>query len=138
MVGDAERDIDAGLAAGLPRDRCLRVGQEGDVPDLLAASDRIVPQTQTAGTHVTLRALSGEPLADRAIRDTVESTAHALAERTGISILWLKTTSTAIHVTLPTDRFGAMGFAAELRRLTNAWYEAKFRDGPLWGTSREE
>ena len=25
-------------------------------------------------------------------------------------------------------------FLAELRRITNKWYEDKYRDGPLWGT----
>ena len=42
MVGDSARDVDAGLAAGLPRGRCLRVGPEGNVPDLAAAADLIL------------------------------------------------------------------------------------------------
>jgi D-glycero-D-manno-heptose 1,7-bisphosphate phosphatase len=28
MIGDAQRDVDAGLAAGLPAEQCLRVGSE--------------------------------------------------------------------------------------------------------------
>jgi hypothetical protein len=35
---------------------------------------------------------------------------------------------------LRADEVAALGFAAELRRLTNAWYERRYRDGPLWGT----
>lgn len=42
MVGDSERDVAAGLAAGIARERCLRVGQGGDVPDLAAAAERIL------------------------------------------------------------------------------------------------
>ena len=32
----------------------------------------------------------------------------------------------------------AIGFMAELRRLTNVWYEKKFRDGPLWGVAHHD
>ncbi len=38
MIGDAQRDVDAGLAAGLPKAQCLLVG---DTLDLTQAMDRI-------------------------------------------------------------------------------------------------
>lgn len=80
-----------------------------------------------------LRALQGIPLADPVVRDTVIATAHAIAERTGVEVLGLSAEDDAITVTLGVDRLAALGFMAELRRLTNAWYERKFKDGPLWG-----
>lgn len=40
MVGDAERDVEAGVAGGLDRGRCLRVGVEA--PDLAAAARMIL------------------------------------------------------------------------------------------------
>jgi D-glycero-D-manno-heptose 1,7-bisphosphate phosphatase len=46
MIGDAQRDVDAGLAAGLPEGQCLLVG---DTLDLTHALDRIA-QTP-ASTH---------------------------------------------------------------------------------------
>lgn len=68
------------------------------------------------------------------VKQTVLATARAIAERIGIAILSIHTTEIQITVSLTADRVAAIGFAAELRRLTNMWYEAKFRDGPLWGT----
>ncbi|MFI4881620.1 MAG: HAD hydrolase-like protein, partial [Phycisphaerales bacterium JB064] len=38
MIGDAQRDLDAALAAGLPKDHCLLVGQG---LNLTGAMDRI-------------------------------------------------------------------------------------------------
>jgi len=83
---------------------------------------------------VRLSALSGTPLDDAMVRATVEATARAIAERTGVPILSLSIHDARITVVLKADRVAAIGFAAELRRLTNTWYESKFRDGPLWGT----
>jgi hypothetical protein len=80
---------------------------------------------------ITLRALSGEPLAEEGVRGLVEATARAVAERQGIEVLRVETNSSSITVTLATGRIEAMGFAAELRRLTNNWHQ--FRSGaPLW------
>jgi D-glycero-D-manno-heptose 1,7-bisphosphate phosphatase len=41
LVGDAERDIDAGIAAGLARERCIRIGAPG-VPGFAAAADAVL------------------------------------------------------------------------------------------------
>lgn len=86
---------------------------------------------------VRLRALNGLPLADPVVRDTVIATANAIAERTGITLEGINTSDDAITVTIDADKLAGLGFLAELRRLTNAWYEKKFKDGPLWGRPRE-
>jgi hypothetical protein len=85
-----------------------------------------------------LTALSGTPLDEPIVRETVIATAHGLAERSGVAIRHLVTDTTSITVTLDADRIAGLGFLAELRRLTNRWYEDKYRDGPLWGTPRHD
>ncbi|MEX2220150.1 MAG: HAD-IIIA family hydrolase [Phycisphaerales bacterium] len=42
LVGDAERDIEAGVAAGIPRARCLRIGPHEKLSGLPAAADVIL------------------------------------------------------------------------------------------------
>ncbi len=42
MVGDAERDVEAGQRAGIDAARCIRVGVDGELPDLAAAAARIL------------------------------------------------------------------------------------------------
>ena len=42
MVGDAERDVEAGRRAGIDASRCIRVGVDGELPDLAAATARIL------------------------------------------------------------------------------------------------
>ena len=84
-------------------------------------------------TTVTLRALAGEPLADERIRDMVEATARAIAERQGFEALDVRSERDRISVTLRAPRMVAVGFAAELRRLTNRWYAEKYRAATLWG-----
>lgn len=87
-------------------------------------------------SKVRLRAVSGTPLDDEGVRGVVVSAARALAERSGVEVKKLETTRDAITLTLGIDRLAALGFLMELRRQTNTWYEAKYRDGPLWGTPR--
>ncbi|MBM4109017.1 MAG: HAD-IIIA family hydrolase [Phycisphaerae bacterium] len=49
LVGDGERDAEAGVAGGIARERCLRVGPGADLPDLAAALGRILaPRQQPA------------------------------------------------------------------------------------------
>jgi D-glycero-D-manno-heptose 1,7-bisphosphate phosphatase len=45
MVGDSERDIEAAVAAGIPRAQCLWIGPHGTLADLPAAADVIVAET---------------------------------------------------------------------------------------------
>jgi hypothetical protein len=90
-------------------------------------------QEKTLST-VTLNAVSGTPLDDHSVRANVVAAAHALAERNGVRIHHVATSDVGVVVILGADRTAAMGFATELRTITNTWYEHKFRDGPLWGT----
>ncbi|TVQ58307.1 MAG: hypothetical protein EA377_00210 [Phycisphaerales bacterium] len=83
-------------------------------------------------TTITLRALKGAPLAETRVRDMVRANAHAIAERQGVEVLALENQPDRITVTLRAGRIEAFGFAAELRRLTEAWYESKY-GGTLWG-----
>lgn len=87
---------------------------------------------------ITLRALHGDPLADAQVRDMVVATAHAIAERQGVKVLQLRPAPDHIAVTLNTGRIEAIGFAAELRRLTTRWYTQKFSQPTLWGEPIEE
>ncbi len=84
---------------------------------------------------ITLRALQGRPLADERVRRTVEACARAIAERNGVELLALGVDpgGGAITVEIGAHRLAALGFAAELRRLTNAWHLAKFGPPALWG-----
>ena len=82
---------------------------------------------------ITLKALEGEPLKHERIREMVVATAHAIAERQGVKVLAIDTSSSSITARLATGRIEALGFAAELRRLTNNWYRHKYGDVSLWG-----
>lgn len=82
---------------------------------------------------VTLRALEGEPLADDALREMITATATAIAERQGIEVLDVQTTSASVTVTLRTGHIQSIGFAAELRRVTTDWYTRKYQESTLWG-----
>ena len=84
---------------------------------------------------ITLHA-QGTPLSDERTRETVLAAAHALAERFGIPIANISTAPDSLTITLETGEAAAVGFAAELRRTTNAWHESKHRQ-PLWITPRE-
>lgn len=48
LVGNAERDIEAGIAAGIPAAQCLRVGPHGKLTDLAAAADVVIAETGEA------------------------------------------------------------------------------------------
>jgi hypothetical protein len=82
---------------------------------------------------VRLRALVGAPLHEAKVRATVVSTAHAIAERTGVTLLGIDADDRGVTVTLEADRIAALGFVAELRRLTEQWYSKKHYGESLWG-----
>ncbi len=86
----------------------------------------------TRATRITLRALEGEPLRNDAVRGTVLASAHAIAERTGVNLLEIESQDDRVIVALEADRIAAIGFAAELRRVTDAWHRKKFGVS-LWG-----
>lgn len=89
--------------------------------------------TPASPTTVTLRALAGEPLRDDVVRRMVVATAHAIAERSGVEVRRVDAAPDRVTITLDAGRLGAIGFAAELRRLTSQWYAHKFGGAPLWG-----
>ena len=183
IIGDKERDCEAGLAAGLRPDRCVRVAppsRDGDdladplfaaadFEDLAAAAAHIVnecrrfgqtegavnqtraapiltqPTTQptsmsgqqaieaiSPATTVTLRAHTGRPLANPEVARNVRAAAEAIAERTGVRLLTLAVEPDAVCATIATHRLAAMGFLAELRRLTNQWHAARTDGSILW------
>jgi len=82
---------------------------------------------------ITLRALEGAPLEEDNIRGMVVASAHAIAERNGVDLLYLRTTADAITATLVCSRLAAIGFAAELRRITERWYRQHTGASTLWG-----
>lgn len=88
-------------------------------------------------TRVTLTAKIGEPLNDEPFRRMVVATAQAIAERTGIPVWEIETTGDSVSVTIQGDRLAAIGFAAELRKLTTRWYEGKFGVADVWGAVDE-
>ena len=89
--------------------------------------------SQAGATVITLRALAGEPLADPAIERMVTAAARAIAERQGVEVSAIETAPDRITVALAGDRVIALGFAAELRRVTTAWYTGKYGAATLWG-----
>jgi hypothetical protein len=95
-------------------------------------------RSQPTSTTVTLRALEGRPLEDGSIREMVQATAHAIAERQGVKVLAIRSEPDHITVTLNIGRLQAIGFAAELRRLTTNWYTRKYSRPTLWGEAAED
>jgi histidinol-phosphate phosphatase family protein len=142
LVGDTDRDTAAGIAGGIPPAHCLRIGTPA-LPGLPAAATLIIRSPRTPdpapGTEVSsgsLRALVGTPLADEQVRRVVTSAAHALAERTGVRILGLTADESSISATIEGDEVMAVGFVAEVRRVTNAWYASRNAGASLWGDPR--
>lgn len=89
-------------------------------------------------SRVRLRALQGTPLSDERVRGTVIAAAESLAERTGVKVVELHTDDASVTAVLDADRITAIGFAAELRRVTSTWYAARYAGGELWGHAEEE
>lgn len=131
MVGDKQRDLDAATSAGVPESQTIRIAHDSPVTDLAHAARLILeleeePQSDHPTATASLHPIDplAHPLSDDKIRRTVEAAANALAERTGIKLLELDTTDTAITATLATHKLGALAFMAELRRNTNRWHRA--------------
>jgi len=137
LIGDAPRDCQAGIAAGLDPARCLLIGRESSGPvDVLAAA-MVVLASVEPGERSTARLLAeGSPLADDRVRETVLATARAIAERIGVQLLELRAHDGGIEATIAGSEVVAIGFVAELRRLTNRWHHSRTgRD--LWPGSNE-
>ncbi|MCA9276407.1 MAG: HAD-IIIA family hydrolase [Phycisphaerales bacterium] len=131
MVGDKQRDLDAAIAAGVPESQTIRVAHDSPVRDLAHAARLILeleedPKPDAPVSSATLHPIDpyAHPLSDDRVRRTVESAASAIAERTGIKLIELDTTDSAVTATLATHKLGALAFMAELRRTTNRWHRA--------------
>jgi hypothetical protein len=83
-------------------------------------------------TTITLHKSEEASLGYHRLRSTVMAAAAGLAERSGIPLVRMELGESTLSVTLECDELTAVGFAAELRRSTNAWYQFKTRSGPLW------
>ncbi|MBX3355552.1 MAG: HAD-IIIA family hydrolase [Phycisphaeraceae bacterium] len=143
MVGDAERDVLAGRSAGA---RTIRVADDpssirattaADFVDrtLIDAAKRIDAASRAdlrPRSTVRLRAKSDHALIDPTLRESVLSAARALAERTGVEVAHLAATPAGLEATLVGEEVIAVGFAAELRRTTEAWFRARTGE-TLWG-----
>src|SRR5215210_6382075 len=82
----------------------------------------VPPAPFSPPSTVMLRALRGTPLLDAGTRDIVVATARAIAERNGVELRAVDAAPDRVVMTLALPRLAAIGFAAELRRLTTNWY----------------
>lgn len=138
MVGDQERDAQAGAAAGC---RSVLIGEahaasaaDFFAPDLHAAARRILHEDapQVVAGVVTLHAADHGILADRDLRAALEASAHGLGERTGVRLVGLDWTADSVTATVEGGEVVALGFAAEWRRVTTAWWRTRGGSGSLW------
>lgn len=129
LIGDAPRDRQAGIAAGLDPARCLLIADSPQGPASVLDAARIIaascgPDLTAEHAFASLTSPAA-PLADEAIRSMVVATARAIAERTGIELLDLRAQPRGIEATIAGPEVVAVGFVAELRRLTNAWHRSR-------------
>lgn len=85
----------------------------------------------------TLTALHGAPLADARVRDVVIAAATSLAERSGVRLVRVQADDRTVQAVLEADEVVAVGFAAELRRITGEWWRSKRPGEELWGESHD-
>ena len=146
MVGDKQRDLDAAIAAGVPASQTIRVAHDSPVPDLAHAARLILDIEDHVGDHepaairstVTLHPIDpyAHPLADERVRATVQASAHAIAERTGVVLSELTVTDSSVSATLAIHKLGALAFMAELRNHTNRWHNSH-TGKDLWPSSND-
>lgn len=79
-----------------------------------------------------LNAASEGALAEHAVHDMVVASAEAIAERTGVRLVSIEADGSGITAIIEGDRLAALGLAAELRRLTGAWYARRHPGERLW------
>jgi len=138
MIGDQERDVEAGRAAQCRTIRLLRAGESGtDVrassgadfveTDLLHAGHRILRADGKDGTprwesttHTRLLA-KNDMLNALATRELITATALAIAEREGVSLLRVEVEPWGVDLEVVGPEVVAIGLATELRRNTNLW-----------------
>lgn len=71
-------------------------------------------------------------LSDPTVHDTVVASAEAIAERTGVKLVSLEVDAGGVTAIVEGERIIAVGLAAELRRLTGAWYARHHPGRRLW------
>lgn len=149
MVGDQDRDIAAGHAAG-----CRAILLEHDDARLAESRARSAADfVERDALHAAYRilradgrdrgprwertsgcALHARPsaLEDPQVQDAVRAAAVALAEREGVTIAQIDVDASGLRVQVQGAEIVALGFAAELARATNRWARARGL-GTLWG-----
>ena len=149
MVGDQERDIAAGHAAGCraillepddARRADVRAASAADFVerDALHAAHRILradgrdrgprwERTSGCALHARESALEAA-----SVREAVRAAALALAEREGVTIAQLEVDASGLRAQVQGAEIVALGFAAELARATNRWARSQGM-GALWG-----
>jgi len=132
LVGDAPRDIESGVAAGLHPERCLLIGT-ADLPGVREAAEAIVRASVPNRASFHLSPVGGVMLTDPIARRTIQAAALAIAERTGIRVVAIDVSGTCVAVEIEGDELLAVGFAAELRRATEVWYAGRHPGVSLWG-----
>ena len=150
MIGDKQRDLDAGMDAGVPEGHTIQIGADGTHVDLMAAAEEILTEPEGSGgevdvhpkivpgTRVVLKSTDEAfvPMADLRTREMVEAVARGIAERTGVVIHELSCDEKKIEVVIGVHRLGALAFMAQLRRDTNRWHERQFGTA-LWSMGKD-
>ncbi|MCE9618519.1 MAG: HAD family hydrolase [Planctomycetes bacterium] len=143
MVGDQERDVAAGAAAGC-RTLLLSVNREHSAAsaadfveaDLLHAARRIAAgeiESPSRGT-IALHARRSDILADADFQTAIASMARELASRTGIRLVRLDFQSSSVAATVEGGDVIALGFVAELRRDSERWWRTHRAAESPWGS----
>ncbi|MSR45268.1 MAG: HAD family hydrolase [Phycisphaerales bacterium] len=148
MVGDQERDVEAGRAAGCTTIRIMNTaesqpesraasGADFVEADLLHATHRILRSDGLDGaaawvstSAVRITALVGA-LGDPRAHAEVRTAAEELATREQVRIVRLVVDESGVELEIVGSEIVAVGFAAELRRTTNDW-ASRAGIGPLW------
>ena len=138
MVGDQERDAQAGAAAGC---RSILIGASNAASaadffarDLAEAAARVTHEDapQVEAGVVTLHAAPAVDLREPRLRAAITAAAEGLAERTGVRLASLDWNTHSVTAIVEGGEIIALGFAAELRRTTDGWWRAHGGSGPLW------
>ena len=92
-----------------------------------------MPEEPILISEITLHALIGTPLLNDRVRQMVVATAHAIAERQGVTIARINTQPDELTIQVYGEEIIALGLITELRQLTNNWYQHQFDADTLWG-----
>lgn len=70
-------------------------------------------------------------MADENVQRIVLATIEGIGERMGITLADVRHDDDSVTLTIEAPQLVAVSFAAELRRVTDAWHRAKFGT-PIW------